>query len=139
MSARLCVRCALGAVVGVRSRRRSRERRSSAFSFPLDRVPSNSLATRKHIMARLLILVTALLASAVSAFSCSQPALVAMQRPAASSVVVGDVPRVSPEAIVMAVPKKRQSKMKTRQRKANVRAPPQHAHSPRTHTRNLVR
>ena len=138
MSARLCVRCALGAVVGVRSRRRSRERRSSAFSFPLDRVPSNSLATRKHIMARLLILVTALLASAVSAFSCSQPALVAMQRPAASSVVVGDV-RVSPEAIVMAVPKKRQSKMKTRQRKANVRAPPPNAHSPRTHTRNLVR
>ena len=129
----------VGAVVGVRSRRRSCERRSSAFSFPLDRVPSNSLATRKNIMARLLILVTALLASAVSAFSCSQPALVAMQRPAASSVVVGDVLRVSPEAIVMAVPKKRQSKMKTRQRKANVRAPPQHAHSPRTHTRNLVR
>ena len=89
-------------------------------------------------MARLLILVTALLASAVSAFSCSQPALVATQRPAASSVVVGDV-RVSPEAIVMAVPKKRQSKMKTRQRKANVRAPPPNAHSPRTHTRNLVR
>ena len=118
MSARLCVRCVLGAVVGVRSRRRSCERRSSAFSFPLDRVPSNSLATRKNIMARLLILVTALLASAVSAFSCSQPALVATQRPAASSVVVGDV-RVSPEAIVMAVPKKRQSKMKTRQRKAN--------------------
>ena len=37
----------------------------------------------------------------------------------------------------MAVPKKRQSKMKTRQRKANVRAPPPNAHSPRTHTRNL--
>ena len=113
--------------------------RATQLSFFLDRVPSTSLATRKNIMARLLILVTALLASAVSAFSCSQPALVAMQRPAASSVVAGDVLRVSPEAIVMAVPKKRQSKMKTRQRKANVRAPPQHAHSPRTHTRNLVR
>ena len=34
--------------------------------------------------------------------------------------------RVQPEAIVMAVPKKRQSKMKTRQRKANVRAPTGH-------------
>ena len=97
-------------------------------------------------MTKLLLALTALLAGSASAFSCSSTPVVPLgsgclgsRSVCAGAALAAKELRVQPEAIVMAVPKKRQSKMKTRQRKANVRAPPPNAHSPRTHTRNLVR
>jgi len=81
-------------------------------------------------MARLLLAIAAFLACSASAFSCSSLALSqsaacggAVSRSAcaggALTVTAGERQRVQPGAVVMAVPKKRQSKMKTRQRKAN--------------------
>jgi len=72
-------------------------------------------------MARLLFAIAALLACSVDAFSCSSTALSSAACGGASRnacAAIGEL-RVPPSTIVMAVPKKRQSKMKTRQRKAN--------------------
>jgi len=88
--------------------------------------PLSVVALASTTMTKLLLALTALLAGSASAFSCSSAAVVPLgsgclgsRSVCAGAALAAKELRVQPEAIVMAVPKKRQSKMKTRQRKAN--------------------
>ena len=69
-------------------------------------------------MVRVIVLLVGLACSA-SALRCGVPAFQSQSALSSSSSLA--VQRAPLSELVMAVPKKRQSKMKTRQRKANVR------------------